>query len=265
MTSPDYYSLLEVPRSATLEDIQRAYRRLALKWHPDKNPDNKDVAELRFKDISEAYQVLSDDLKRRYYDQYGNAGTSGEQPSTFTFLNPTELFREFFGASGPFADLLRNVHVIGGGGGGYTGPSFATNTFSWHQPSMGFPFGMSVECLTLQAPVPVAWDAPLPDVFHLYPNDLRPPPAETVTEVTTVRYENGKWVQTRTISKNGATTTLRYENGELVSCTAEPVVDPHLNDVVEDMQVDQEAVVPETRLLEQQGPSDDKEDSSGAA
>ncbi|ROT61693.1 putative dnaJ-like subfamily B member 6 isoform X2 [Penaeus vannamei] len=62
----DYYKVLELNRSASQADIKKAYRRLALKWHPDKNPDNQDEATKKFKEISEAYEVLSDEKKRRF-------------------------------------------------------------------------------------------------------------------------------------------------------------------------------------------------------
>ncbi|XP_065367341.1 dnaJ homolog subfamily B member 2 isoform X1 [Calliphora vicina] len=64
----DYYKVLEVPRQATEGEIKKAYRKLALKWHPDKNPDNLDEANKRFRELSEAYEVLSDERKRKIYD-----------------------------------------------------------------------------------------------------------------------------------------------------------------------------------------------------
>ena len=65
---PDYYSTLGVDRKASEEDVKKAYKALAKKWHPDKNPDNQEVATRKFKEVSEAYQVLGDSVKRREYD-----------------------------------------------------------------------------------------------------------------------------------------------------------------------------------------------------
>ena len=73
----DYYDILSVPRNASSEDIKKTYRKLALKYHPDRNPGNKE-AEEKFKEISEAYEVLSDSQKRQAYDQFGHAGTGGQ-------------------------------------------------------------------------------------------------------------------------------------------------------------------------------------------
>lgn len=77
----DYYNILKVHRNATEEDLKRGYRRLAMIWHPDKNPNNKKEAEAKFKQISEAYDVLSDPQKRQIYDLYGEeALKSGQVP-----------------------------------------------------------------------------------------------------------------------------------------------------------------------------------------
>ncbi|NXS65733.1 DNJB2 protein, partial [Pandion haliaetus] len=93
------------------------YRKAALKWHPDKNPDNKEYAEQRFKEIAEAYEVLSDKQKRDVYDRYGKDGLMGAGPGgsradagapefTFTFRSAHDVFREFFGGRDPFADFF---------------------------------------------------------------------------------------------------------------------------------------------------------------
>ncbi len=76
MEKKDYYSILGVTKTATPEEIKAAYRKLALKYHPDRNPDNKE-AEEKFKEAAEAYEVLSDEKKRRQYDQFGHAGVGG--------------------------------------------------------------------------------------------------------------------------------------------------------------------------------------------
>jgi len=73
----DYYEILGVPRNATEEEIKKAYRKLALKYHPDRNPNNKKEAEEKFREISEAYEVLMDPEKRALYDRYGHEGLKG--------------------------------------------------------------------------------------------------------------------------------------------------------------------------------------------
>ena len=73
----DYYEVLGVDKNVSDEDLKKAYRRLAKKYHPDANPDNKKEAEAKFKEISEAYEVLSDKQKRQMYDQFGHQGPSG--------------------------------------------------------------------------------------------------------------------------------------------------------------------------------------------
>lgn len=131
----DYYKILQVDKNANDHDLKKAYRKLAMKWHPDKNPNNKKDAEDKFKQISEAYEVLSDPQKRAIYDQYGEEGLkgqvpppdaggpggatffqTGEAPNVFRFhpRNADDIFAEFFGFSSPFGGM---------GGGGMRGGS----------------------------------------------------------------------------------------------------------------------------------------------
>jgi molecular chaperone DnaJ len=100
MAKADYYETLGVSRSASADEIKKAYRKLAVKYHPDKNPGDKS-AEEKFKEISEAYEVLKDEKKKAMYDQYGHdafaggAGAAGHAQGGFQ--DPFDLFREVFG------------------------------------------------------------------------------------------------------------------------------------------------------------------------
>src|SRR4051812_47328770 len=76
----DYYKILGVKREATDDEIKKAYRKLALQWHPDKNPDKPQEAKQRFTEIGEAYEVLRDKQKRAIFDQYGEEGLKGGPP-----------------------------------------------------------------------------------------------------------------------------------------------------------------------------------------
>jgi molecular chaperone DnaJ len=104
MKKADYYDLLGVNRDASDSEIKKAYRQQALKYHPDKNPDNKE-AEEKFKEASEAYEVLRDPDKRRIYDQYGHEGLKGQGFRGFQgfediFSSFGDIFTDFFGSGG---------------------------------------------------------------------------------------------------------------------------------------------------------------------
>ena len=138
------YEILGVSRESSADEIKKAYRKLALKWHPDKNPDNKEHAEKKFKgkvltnlninfqklrkkshnsksiEIAEAYEVLSDSQKRAIYDREGIEGIRGggggghrfNRSSSFHFTDPNEIFKSFFGSSSIF-DIMEEM--MGGG------------------------------------------------------------------------------------------------------------------------------------------------------
>lgn len=132
----DYYDILGVSKSASTDEIKKAYRKQALEWHPDRHKDDKEAAEKKFKEINEAYQVLSDPKKKSMYDQYGTASgpqgfpggnpfaggfggqngpftytytTGGDNPfSNVDFGDPFDIFESFFGGESPFGGTRRS-------------------------------------------------------------------------------------------------------------------------------------------------------------
>lgn len=111
MTKRDYYEVLGVNRDASEDDLKKSYRKLAMKYHPDRNPDSKE-AEEKFKEAKEAYEMLSDANKRAAYDQYGHAGVD---PSAGGGGNYQHGFGNFADA---FSDIFGDIFGGGGGGGG---------------------------------------------------------------------------------------------------------------------------------------------------
>jgi len=126
-TSRDYYEILGVDRKATVEEIKKAYRKLAMRHHPDRvEPDQKKAAEEKFKEISEAYAVLSDEKKRGLYDQYGHAGIDQRYSTEDIFRGAdfSSVFEEIFGGGGfggsglggSIFETLFGGDIFGGGG-----------------------------------------------------------------------------------------------------------------------------------------------------
>lgn len=116
MAKRDYYEVLGVNKGASADEIKKAYRQMAIKYHPDKNPDNAE-AEEKFKEAAEAYEVLSDNEKRQRYDRFGHQGMGGGGYGNGGFENMEDIFSRFgdiFGGGGGFGDFFG-----GGGGGGF--------------------------------------------------------------------------------------------------------------------------------------------------
>ncbi|XP_015792958.1 dnaJ homolog subfamily B member 6 [Tetranychus urticae] len=188
----DYYKILEVQRSASAVEIKKAYRRLALKWHPDKNPDKKEEAKRKFQEISEAYEVLSDEKKKQIYDTYGKDGlVNGGSRHTrqdlssfnsFTFRDPESVFREFFGTD-PFFSFF--------GDGGMHNPD------TFFNPVRSF------------------------DIFNSSSNMASKPGVKRTT--TSTRFVNGRKIETKKVIENGVETVTVIEDGMLKSRTVNGV------------------------------------------
>lgn len=165
----DFYKVLGLKKGASEAEIKKAYKKLAVKWHPDKNPDNKDEAQSKFQEIGEAFGVLSDPEKKALYDQYGEAGINpGAMPEGgeshgggghggfsgfpgghegfsgfpgggghFSQGNAEDIFRSFFGTSDPFSvggGGRGGMRGMGGMGGGMEGMEGMEGMFSGGMP-----------------------------------------------------------------------------------------------------------------------------------
>ncbi|MFI5240816.1 MAG: DnaJ C-terminal domain-containing protein [Microgenomates group bacterium] len=134
-TKTDYYEILGIGKSASADEIKKAYRKQALEWHPDRHKDEKETAEKKFKEINEAYQILSNPQKKSAYDQFGHqaftpggggggnpfaGGFGGGSPFTYTYTSggenpfgnmgfddPFQIFESFFGGGNPFGRAQR--------------------------------------------------------------------------------------------------------------------------------------------------------------
>ena len=113
MSKKDYYDVLGVSKSASKDELKKSYRKLAMKYHPDRNPDDSEASE-KFKELSEAYEILSDDQKRQAYDNFGHEGVNSS-------------FNSSQGAADAFSDIFGDIFsdIFGGSSGCllYTSPS----------------------------------------------------------------------------------------------------------------------------------------------
>ncbi|XP_003215032.2 dnaJ homolog subfamily B member 2 isoform X2 [Anolis carolinensis] len=201
----DYYQALDIPQTASSNDIKKAYRKNALKWHPDKNPGNKEYAEKKFKEIAEAYEVLSDNYKRDLYDLYGSDGLmdlsigTGLYPSSagtpdfmFTFRDADEVFKEFFEGQDPFIELWDEFPPftdVQGGTSQWTNPAEGTYSYCSYSPGQ-------TDFYTTFGP-----GAELGIGFH--------------SISTSTKYINGKRITTKRILEHGQERVEINEDGEL--------------------------------------------------
>jgi len=109
MPQKDYYKILGMPRNASEEDIKKAYRKLAMQYHPDRNPGKEEWANEKFKEINEAYGVLGDLEKRKQYDQFGTVGNIGDIFSSHTTQTTFEDLMREFGGAGLRYDFLDSI------------------------------------------------------------------------------------------------------------------------------------------------------------
>ncbi|XP_033310655.1 dnaJ homolog subfamily B member 6-like [Bombus bifarius] len=234
----DYYNVLGVQQTATSEDIKKAYRKLALRWHPDKNPENLEEANKRFKEISEAYEVLIDERKRSIYDQYGKGGLQTRNVERqcrndinahfnippFMFRSPEEVFREFFDA--PLENLISNLIRVSVPSG------LNRHSHSCRSRTPGFfgPLGAASRFA-----FPSSLRSHTHNLFRRLPGNLtwcnanlsrgRVPYCMRQISVST-KFVNGKKITIKRIRDSKKETILTYENDVLKSSTVNSVQHP---------------------------------------
>ena len=169
----DYYEVLGVSKNASDDEIKKAYRKLAIKYHPDKNPGDKE-AEAKFKEISEAHEVLSDKQKRARYDQFGHAGVGGASGGAYggfgggnpfgggNFNFNGQSFNFDFGGGGAFDDILGSLFGFGTGGGARRprrGADYQTSvTLEFEEAIFGTTKTISTEKGELKVKIPAGID-----------------------------------------------------------------------------------------------------------
>lgn len=166
MAKRDYYEVLGVSKSASDDEIKKAYRKLAVKYHPDRNPGDKE-AEAKFKEINEAHEVLSDKQKRARYDQFGHAGVGGASGNPFgggASGNPFggfngQSFNFDFGGAGGFEDILGSLFGFGGPRRPRRGADYQTSvTLTFEEAIFGTTKEISVNGENLKVKIPAGID-----------------------------------------------------------------------------------------------------------
>ncbi|NXN72175.1 DNJB8 protein, partial [Himantopus himantopus] len=208
----DYYKVLGLQKSASQEDVKKSYHKLALKWHPDKNPSNKEEAEKKFKAVAEAYEVLSDPQKRSLYDRSvkerrshrgGSAtgGHNGSFDSPYVFHDLEEIFRDVFGGMDTFVHDFWDPFNNGENWHRTSGRGRSSSLYSDFMESFNMPWNSF---------------SPSEQPTSSFAEDTAGP--HSVRSVlTTTEVINGKRITTRKIIKNGQERTEVKEDGQLRS------------------------------------------------
>ena len=171
MAKRDYYEILGVGKNASDDEIKKAYRKLAVKYHPDKNPGDKE-AEAKFKEINEAHDVLSDKQKRARYDQFGHAGVGGASGNPFggsagnpfsggAFNFNGQTFNFDFGGAGGFDDILGSIFGFGNAGArrARRGADYQANvTLTFEEAIFGCTKKITVNSKDLKVKIPAGID-----------------------------------------------------------------------------------------------------------
>ncbi|NXC69247.1 DNJB8 protein, partial [Anhinga anhinga] len=212
----DYYKVLGLQKSASQDDVKKSYHKLALKWHPDKNPSNKEEAEKKFKAVAAAYEVLSDPQKRSLYDRSvkesrshrGRSATGAHNGSfdSASVFHDLEVFREVFAGMDPFVRVFWDPF-----------DNIRNNGENWHRTS-GRGRSSSLFSDFMESFMPWNSFSPSEPSNSSFCEDTAWP--HSVRSVsTTTEVINGKRITTRKIIENGQERTEVEEDGQLRSVT----------------------------------------------